>query len=219
MDPRCTIPLRSKCALALVLLASGCRSAPSWIWPPPLGVALLRGNVARDGSGAADPEVVYLVPVGSAESELPLPWFGRSESVVWRSGAFEPRAVAVRVGSDVRIANDGSLAHRLFTAGDGAVQLDLAPHGERTLHAGASGPMHVYCSLHPSEYLLVFASEQRYSRAVAADGSWSLGPVAPGDYRLVLWSPSRERTLRTVRVWPWTVQSHERVDSEREARP
>ena len=55
-------------ALALMLAASGCKSVPekvpSWMWPPPVGVALLRGTVAHDGRNrSADPMVVYLIPV------------------------------------------------------------------------------------------------------------------------------------------------------------
>jgi hypothetical protein len=175
------------------------------MWPPPVGVAVLRGTVANDdASRSADPLVVYLVPV---ESVAPLPSLDRVANVRWRNGAFEPRSVAVRLGDQVRIANDGALQHLLFTAGERAMKLDLPPHGKSELQVGAAGPSHIYCSLHPSEYLLVYASQQRYLGTVAPDGSWAIGPVAPGDYRLMLWSPSTDRRVRTVRIWPWTVQS------------
>ena len=197
------------CALALVLAASGCQSAPrkvpSWVWPPPLGVALLRGTVAQDdGNRSADPLVVYLVPV---ETVAPLPSLGLTAVVRWRNGAFEPDTVALRKGARVQIVNEGALQHRLFTAGDRAIHLELPAHGEHVLQVGKRGASHIYCSLHPSEYLFVYASPQRYVGTVGSDGSWSIGPVAPGDYRLMLWSPSEDGFVRTVRIWPWTVQS------------
>jgi hypothetical protein len=170
-----------------------------------LGVALLRGTVADQGaSRSADPLVVYLVPV---ETVAPLPALDRVANVRWRNGAFEPHSVAVRLGDLVRIRNDGALQHRLFTAGDRGMKLDLPPHSENGLQLGASGASHIYCSLHPSEYLFVYASPQRYVGTVGSDGSWAIGPVAPGDYRLMLWSPSEDGFVRTVRIWPWTVQS------------
>lgn len=201
--------VRILCGLALAVAASGCQSAPrnvpSWMWPPPLGVALLRGTVAHDDANrSADPLVVYLIPV---ETVAPLPSLGRAAVVRWRNGAFEPQSVAVRLGARVRIVNEGDLHHRLFTAGDRATQLDLPPHGEYGLRLDSRGPSHIYCSLHPSEYLLVYASHQRYVGTVGPDGSWSIGPVAPGDYHLMLWSPSADGLVRTVRIWPWTVQS------------
>ena len=196
------------CGLALGMAASGCRSTPgsvaSWMWPPPLGVAMLRGTVANDDpSRPADPRVVYLIP---EETVAPLPSLDGVAVVRWRDGAFEPRSVAVHLGARVRIVNDGVLHHRLFTAGDRPIQIDLPAHGEYELHWGATGPSHIYCSLHPSEYLLVYASQQRYLGTVAPNGSWAIGPVAPGDYHLMLWSPSAEGLVRRVRVWPWTVQ-------------
>jgi hypothetical protein len=186
-----------------------CQSTPerasSWLWPPPIGVSLLRGSLAADASQQADPRVIYLVPVGTV---APLPSLGRAAVVHWRAGAFEPHSVAVRVGGTVRIVNGGAQAHRLFTAGDHPIQIELQGHAEHRLSASEQGPSHVYCSLHPSEYFFVYSTHQRHHGVVAEDGSWSLGPVAPGDYHLMLWTPSGEVALRDVRIWPWTVQSH-----------
>lgn len=194
--------------VALAIAASGChsvpREVPSWAWPPPLGVALLRGTVANDAARSADPLVVYLVPVARV---APLPSFRREVVVRWRDGVFEPRAVALRRDARVRIVNDGALQHRLFTAGARPLRLDLPPHGEQVVPTGRGGPSHIYCSLHPSEYLLVYESDQRYVGTVASDGSWAIGPVAPGDYHLMLWGPSQGGPMREVRIWPWTVQS------------
>jgi len=197
------------CGLALAMAASGCQSAPrkvpSWVWPPPLGVALLRGTVAHDEADrSADPLVVYLIPV---EKVAPLPSIGGPAVVRWRKGAFEPDSIAVRKGGRVQIVNEGTLHHRLLTAGDRAMQLHLAPHGAHELDVGAGGASHIYCSLHPSEYLFVYTSQQRYVGSVRPDGTWSIGPVAPGDYRLMLWSPAADGFVRTVRIWPWTVQT------------
>lgn len=197
------------CALALAMAMSGCQSAPrkvpSWAWPPPLGVALLRGTVAHaEAHRSAGPLVVYLIPL---ETVAPLPSIGRPAVVRWRKGAFEPDSTAVRQGGRVQIVNEGGLHHRLFTAGDRAIQLHLTPHGAYELEVGAGGASHIYCSLHPSEYLLIYASKQRYVGSVRPDGTWSIGPVAPGDYRLMLWSPSADGFVRKVRVWPWTVQT------------
>ena len=199
------------CGLALAMAASGCQSVPrmmpSWMWPPPVGVALLRGTVANDDANrSVDPLVVYLIPV---KAVAPLPSLGGAAVVRWRNGAFEPDSVAVRQGGLVQILNEGSLHHRLFTAGDRPVNLDLTPHGESGVEVAASGASHIYCSLHPSEYLFVYASEQRYVGAVQPDGTWTIGPLAPGDYRVMLWSPSADNYVRTVRIWPWTVRTQE----------
>ncbi len=208
--PRQTRPAASfACGLALALTVSGCQSAPrkvpSWVWPPPLGVALLRGTVAQDEADrSADPLVVYLIPV---ETVAPLPSIGGPALVRWHDGAFEPETIALRQGGRVQIVNDGPLHHRLFTAGDKAMQLHLTPRRAHELEVAAGGASHIYCSLHPSEYLFVYSSQQRYVGSVRPDGTWSIGPVAPGDYRLMLWSPSADGFVRTVRIWPWTVQT------------
>jgi hypothetical protein len=185
------------------------------MWPPPLGVSLVRGSVAIDESDRADPRVIYLVPV---EKVVPLPSLGRPAVVRWRAGAFEPASVAVRQGGTVKIVNEGAQSHRLFTAGKHAMQIDLAGSAQLELHADDRGPSHVYCSLHPSEYFLVYTSHERYVGTVASDGSWRLGPVAPGDYHLMLWTPSEEGFVRDVRVWPWTWQSHRSLRLRAKAR-
>jgi hypothetical protein len=201
--------------LVPALLAAGCHSTPervpSWLWPPPLGVSVVRGSVAGSASQSADPRVVYLVPI---EEVTPLPSLRRPAVVRWHAGAFEPHAVAVRLGGAVRIVNEGAQSHRLFTAGERAMQIDLQGHAEHRLSAEHTGPAHVYCSLHPSEYFFVYTTPARYHRAVAADGSWLLGPVAPGDYHVMLWTPSGEGVVRDIRVWPWTLQSHPRLQLE-----
>jgi len=195
-------------AVVLALTATACQSVstrvPSWAWPPPIGVALLRGEVPGEGaSRSGDPRVVYLVPTRRV---APLPSFQREVAVHWTDGTFQPGRVALRRDARLRIVNDGALAHRLFTAGPRPLRLDLAPHGERLASIGARGASHIYCSLHPSEYFFVYESDQRYVVAVAEDGSWSIGPVAPGDYQLMLWTPSEVGVVREVRIWPWTIQ-------------
>ena len=199
---------RNLLSVGVVCLLVGCRSTPesvpSWLWPPPLGVSVLRGSVAGDESESADPRVVYLVPVNKV---APLPSLSRAAVVRWRAGSFQPASIAVPVGGVVRILNEGAQVHRLFTAGDHPIQIDLAGHAEQRWRTDEDGPAHVYCALHPSEYFFVFISPERYHGTVAADGSWMLGPVAPGDYHLMLWTPSGAGVLRDVRIWPWTVTS------------
>ena len=155
------------------------------------------------------PVVVHLVPLSAGAAASP-----DLDPVPIRSGTpeFSPDLVAAARGQAVVFSNDGPLAHRLFSAEMGEARIDL-PAGARSkpVRVPARGPVRFFCSLHSDETFLVYSSPADHVAVVRAGQSFAFQHVAPGRYRLEIWSDlvaGRVRefiadgyTHRTERVW------------------
>lgn len=186
---------RNRLATAAAGLAlavgSGCAGVP-WRGPGQLVVRV---------PGEPDPGqswVLYLEPEsGRADS----PGTALVE-VASRGTSFNPELTAVQVGDEIRFVNEGAVAHRLFTAGEGARRERLvgAPGRSESLRISKPGENRFYCSLHPDETFVVFASPSPWFAVLAPAAERRIGGIPSGSYRLTLWSEAGLRALGPLEI-------------------
>jgi plastocyanin len=188
---------RSRLAAALAALAlaagSGCAALP---WRSP-GRVVLRG--AEPGPAA----VLYLEPAGGGAE----PARGAVVDIRSRGSSFRAPLTVVQVGDRVRFVNEGEVAHRLFTTGDAGRRERLVAAGGRAepLVVSQAGENRFYCSLHPDESFVVFASPSPWFAVVTSAGERQIDGVPGGRYRLTLWSEAGTRPLGSLQVRPGAV--------------
>lgn len=171
--------------LVLVGLAvSGCRGAAGpWSAAATGSLVLELAPDARGARGA----VLYLERVADPEPRSSGP---RVYEVTSEGPDFRPPLQVVRPGSEVVFVNHGGLAHRLFSADDrGRRERALAPGGRsEPLTIARAGGQRFYCSLHPEESFVLFASPSDHF--VVPDGrpQVRMDALPVGAYRLSWWS-------------------------------
>jgi plastocyanin len=115
---------------------------------------------------------------------------------------FQPRALWVRVGDTVRFTNRDNFYHNVFSPTPGN-QFDLGLYRggvAKSLEVPRAGEIDVYCNIHPNMKAKLLVVPDARSAEVAADGSYSIAGLSPGDYEIVAWSAGHEPVRREVRV-------------------
>jgi plastocyanin len=115
---------------------------------------------------------------------------------------FQPRAVWVRAGDSVQFTNKDNFYHNVFSPTPGS-EFDLGLYRggvSKSLELRRAGEVDVYCNIHPNMKAKLLVVPDGRSTEVAADGSYSLAGLPPGDYVVVAWSPVHEPVRREVRV-------------------
>lgn len=160
----------------------------------------IAGDIRFIGGDPGDvdlgPVVVYLVPTveeGSASGE-------REPAVITsRTPEFAPELAAVASGQKVVFANEGPLAHGLFSADMGNDRIDL-PAGTRSapIAVPPRGPVRFFCALHADESFLVYSGRTAHVSVVRVGEPFAFDPIDPGRYRLEIWSEIVSGPVREV---------------------
>ncbi len=199
---------RSRLAAAAAGLAlaagSGCAGVP---WRDP---GQLVGRVPRElGPGQlvvhvpGEPEpgqswVLYLEPdsghAGAPRTAL--------VQVASRGSSFRPLLTVVQVGDQIQFVNEGAVTHRLFTAGEGERRERLVGALGRSewLSISKPGENRFYCSLHPDESFVVFASPSPWFAVLAPAEERRIAGIPSGSYRLTLWSEAGLHPLGPLEI-------------------
>ncbi|MGH7287272.1 MAG: hypothetical protein ACREI8_04565 [Myxococcota bacterium] len=184
--------------LALIAVASCTAAAAS-----PGNGASLRGRVSVEIEGVrladAGPIVVYLEAVRAPAPRAPTP----GAEIRQRLARFEPGFTVVPVGGSVRMPNDDTIFHNVFSySRPNDFDLGLYRGGEaRTVRFEQPGLVRIYCSIHERMNGLIFVTPSSLFAIPAASGSYRISDVPAGSYRLHVWSErlpawSRELELR-----------------------
>jgi len=115
---------------------------------------------------------------------------------------FVPRAIWARAGDTVQFTNRDSFYHNVFSPTPGN-QFDLGLYRggvAKSVELTSPGELDVYCNIHPNMKAKLLVVPDDRSVQVAADGSYSLPGLPPGDYAIVAWSAVHEPVRREVRV-------------------
>jgi len=184
--PRCGLAA----AAASVALVAGSGCAHLMPWGPGEVVLRRAGDAPREA-------VVYL----EAESGSSGSTGGAVVDVRSRGESFSPPLTAVQTGDRIRFVNEGAVAHRLFTAESSGRRERLVAAGGRAepLPILRAGESRFYCSLHPDESFMVFASPSPWF-TVLGPGERHIGGIPRGRYRLTLWSETGLRRLGSLQV-------------------
>jgi len=115
---------------------------------------------------------------------------------------FQPRALWVRAGDTVQFTNKDNYYHNVFTpTPSNEFDLGLYRGGvSKSLELMHAGEIDVYCNIHPGMKAKLLVVPDARSTQVAADGTYSLSGLPPGDYVVVAWTAVHEPVRREVHV-------------------
>ena len=136
-------------------------------------------SVTRAGGGAAL-AVVYAEPIDSAAPRAP-----RRVTLTQKNKTFQPRVLAVPIGSTVEFPNNDGLYHNVFSlSAPQPFDLGLYRAGDsRSRTFTAPGIYRVFCNIHPQMSAVVVVAPTAYATVAATDGSYMLD-LPPGRYRV-----------------------------------
>jgi plastocyanin len=143
---------------------------------------VVRAVTKAGGAGAL--AVVYAEPLDSAAPRAP-----RRVTLTQKNKTFQPRVLAVPIGSTVDFPNNDGLYHNVFSlSAPQPFDLGLYRAGEsRSRTFTAPGVYRVFCNIHPQMSAVVVVAPTAYATVAASDGSYTLD-LPPGRYRVTAMS-------------------------------
>jgi plastocyanin len=165
--------------------------------------ATVAGRVAvleRDGKRTTDLEnaVLWLEPL---EGEAPASQPGTTE-IVMESRRYRPAVRVVAPGSSVRFPNYDPFRHNVFSdAGPSRFDLGLYGRGEtKDARFAAPGVYPIFCNIHSKMVSFVVAVPSAWRAQAGADGTYQIGDVPAGRYRLNAWHDRGGKQVREIDV-------------------
>jgi plastocyanin len=159
-----------------------------------------RVEVGIDGLALADagPTVVYLESLGPPLPARETP----GAEIRQRLARFEPSFTTVAVGEPVRMPNDDTIFHNVFSySRPNDFDLGLYRAGEaRTVRFEAPGLVRIYCSIHENMNGLIFVTPSRLFARPDSRGEYRIRGVPPGRYRLHVWTERLPAWTREVEL-------------------
>jgi plastocyanin len=124
--------------------------------------------------------------------------------VIEQSGKkFVPNWAVVQRGTAISFPNNDNIYHNVFSLSAGN-SFDLGLYnsgGEPKAHTFTeSGPVDVYCNIHPQMAASVLVVPNKYFAKVKPDGSFELPSVPTGRRKVVAWAPGSRAASEWVEV-------------------
>jgi len=141
--------------------------------------------------------VIYLTDVGFRGALPPVKAVLHQEHET-----FVPHVLPITRGTTVEFPNDDPIFHNVFSLSS-AASFDLRryPHGEsRSQQFPKTGIVKVYCHIHSHMSATILVLDHPYFAVPAADGTFELPNVPPGEYTLVGWHERVGERRSRVRV-------------------
>jgi plastocyanin len=139
--------------------------------------------------------VVYLERHGAPQRPL-------ATEIALSGKEFVPRVIAVPVGSAVRFTNHDPFDHNVFSVSE-PTSFDLGQYGRgeaKQWTFTAPGLVRVYCNVHPRMVAFVHVMATRHYTQPAADGTFMIADVTPGEYTLHVWHERTPEVMRELAV-------------------
>jgi hypothetical protein len=129
--------------------------------------------------------VVWLTPAQPQATLLPSPL----ARLVQKDKRFSPHVIAIRVGSEIEFPNRDPFFHDVFSIYRGKpFDLGLYESGSsRKVRFSQIGVSYIFCNIHPEMSAAVVAVPTPYFAVTATDGSFQIGHLTPGRYKLEFW--------------------------------
>jgi plastocyanin len=177
-------------ALALVLVA-----APAAAQAPASVQGRISVGVAEVKLADAGPIVVYLEAI-----DAPAPPSAPATQIRQHLARFEPAFTVVPVGAEVRMPNEDTIFHNVFSySRPNDFDLGLYGSGEaRSVRFRSTGLVRIYCSIHEKMNGLIYVTPSSLYALPDARGAYRIGGVPPGRYRLRAWSERLPMWTREV---------------------
>lgn len=154
----------------------------------------LHGLSSVAGKGVPE-AVVWLEAPGAARRPEPAVLDQRNIS-------FNPRVMAVQVGTQVKFPNNDRVFHNVFSTHESnKFDLGLYPVGTvKYLPFDRPGLSRVFCSIHPQMAAYVMVLETPYFAVSDARGRFVIAGVPAGTYRYRAWRPGAPIITDSVTV-------------------
>lgn len=166
--------------------------------PPPPQVGSLTGTLRIDGKPISGAYGLITLEPASGKWKPRTP---KRHVMAQRNREFNPRVIAVSVGSTVAFPNFDNIFHNVFSTSPlGAFDLGIYKTGEaREFKFEKEGIIRVGCNLHAnmSGYLVVVSAPAYV--VTDEQGKFKFNRLAPGKYKLKAWS-ERSKTPITQEV-------------------
>jgi plastocyanin len=165
-----------------------------------LGAVAGHVRVARNGAPKNDRSQVVVYLEGVPEPRRAGP--GPVQKIRQRDLAFSPALVVVRRGDSVEFPNDDKVFHNVFSVSE-AAKFDLGLYKSGTSKVVTfrePGVINVYCNIHPEMVAKILVIDTSHYTVTAADGSFRIAGVPPGNYGIVAWQANGEPKRGTVTV-------------------
>jgi plastocyanin len=123
-------------------------------------------------------------------------------TITQKDEAFVPRVVAITKGSTIDFPNSDPFFHNVFSLSRGATfDLGRYPQGEsRGRRFPNAGLVKVYCHIHSHMTAAIMVFDHPFFRIPAADGTFTLDDVPPGNYQISAWHERIGESGDTVKV-------------------
>jgi plastocyanin len=156
-------------------------------------------GVAGVALADAGPIVAYLETVAA-----PAPKAGAEVEIRQHLARFEPGFTVVPVDVPVRMPNDDTIFHNVFSySRPNDFDLGLYSAGEaRTVRFRQQGLVRIYCSIHERMNGLIFVTPSSLYATPTASGEFRIRGVPPGRYRLRVWSERLPVWTQDLKVRP-----------------
>ena len=151
---------------------------------------VVKGTIAVAGNPAAD-VVVSIEGVPQDQSKAQLSG-GKAKAVIDQKDLkFDPRVLAVVVGTTVDFPNNDKTFHNVFSNSDAKkFDLGLYPSGKsRSVTFDKAGVVKILCNAHPHMEAYIAVKTHRYFSVPDTRGNYSLKNIPLGKYRLEIWHP------------------------------
>ncbi len=186
---------------------------------PETTLGSIQGRVAGIDAKGDAPLVLLAIPIGRVTDH------SKGTTVLSRGvNGFDPPFLVVPIGETVRFENEDEICHSFFSSSPNhEFELGLLdPDTSSSYRVEQPGSVQVYCTLHSGKQASVFAVPTPHFVVVAADGSYNLGRLEAGGYRVMLWSDGEVLRRHEIEVTPgksthWNVTS-ELTASQAESR-
>jgi plastocyanin len=149
--------------------------------------------------GAPVDAVIYLDRIPAA-AESVLARAAGTPRLVQRDQSFDPRVLAVAVGTTVEFPNADPIFHNVFSVSP-VKRFDLGryPKGHsKRVTFDRPGLVNVYCEIHTNMAAYVLVLPHHAFAQPAADGAFALPDVPPGHYQLHVWHPDLPEMVRDL---------------------
>jgi plastocyanin len=113
---------------------------------------------------------------------------------------FVPHVLPVLQGSVVEFPNNDPIFHNVFSLSS-ARTFDLGRYPQtssKSVRFDRPGVVKVFCHIHSDMSAVVFVLDNPYFTKPAADGSFRIDDVPPGEYTVVAWHERAQPTSRQV---------------------
>ena len=148
----------------------------------------LSGVVKLTDQGKGASRVTDVVVYYRPQQPVPLPP-PQEFLMSTRYKAFEPKVLAIPVGSEVRFPNRDPILHNVFSAsGKNAFDLGLSGEGEGAIRRfDVVGLVRAYCNVHQSMVAHILVLDTPFFATVSDNGEFSFSAVPDGLGTVYLW--------------------------------